>query len=176
MAYSGGPLDPTAPGQVEKAKLGASRIRALTLALKERLASVFVDPDADPLVIKPAALAPPANSIEIAQLTAAARLGFYKATIYEFIVPGATPAIAPGGYYLAQIATPDSTVNLGQFACIKNTPLFPLSVVDLVIQVYTGGTAIPGSVRLNIIVSNRSTVNNIDISGTTLMAMVFRPT
>ena len=51
MSYSG-PLDPTAPGQGEFARLGASRIRALTLAIKERLASLFVNPDADPLKFK----------------------------------------------------------------------------------------------------------------------------
>lgn len=55
MTYSAN-LDPSAPGQGEFARLGAGRIRALTLALKERLASIFVDPDADPLVFKPSAV------------------------------------------------------------------------------------------------------------------------
>jgi hypothetical protein len=51
MTYSG-TLDETVPGQGEFARLGAGRIRSLTLAVKERLASIFVNPDADPLVFK----------------------------------------------------------------------------------------------------------------------------
>lgn len=51
MSYSG-TLDETVPGQGEFARLGAGRIRALTLAVKERLASIFVNPDADPLKFK----------------------------------------------------------------------------------------------------------------------------
>ncbi len=52
MAYSG-TLDEAIPIDTESVGLGASRIRALTLAVKERLESVFVDVEADPLVFKP---------------------------------------------------------------------------------------------------------------------------
>lgn len=52
MTYSGN-LDSNLPGQGEFARLGAGRIRNLTKAVKERLASIFQDPDVDPLSFKP---------------------------------------------------------------------------------------------------------------------------
>lgn len=51
MSYSGN-LDETNPGQGQFARLGAQRIRELTLAVKERLSSVFVNPNSDPLKFK----------------------------------------------------------------------------------------------------------------------------
>lgn len=55
MAYDD-PIDTDDPGGGEKIRLGAGRIRDLAIALKQRLASIFVDPDADPLVLKPSSV------------------------------------------------------------------------------------------------------------------------
>lgn len=46
-------LDPTVPGQGEFARLGAGRIRGLTKAVFERLGTLFVNPNADPITFKP---------------------------------------------------------------------------------------------------------------------------
>lgn len=46
-------LTETTPAQSEFARIGASRIRDLTQAIEERLNSVFVNAEADPLVLKP---------------------------------------------------------------------------------------------------------------------------
>ncbi len=53
MAYTG-TINPTAPSNGVAISGGAAEIRATKLALQERLASVFVDEEADPLVLKDA--------------------------------------------------------------------------------------------------------------------------
>lgn len=50
MAFE--PLEEALPLGTEFARLGAERLRKLALALDQRLRSVFVDSDADPLVLK----------------------------------------------------------------------------------------------------------------------------
>lgn len=52
MAYAD-PLDETAPAGNTKAKLGDDAIRTHIRAIRQRLSSIFVDIDADPLVLKP---------------------------------------------------------------------------------------------------------------------------
>lgn len=89
MTYSTN-LDPTVPGQGEFARLGAGRIRDLTKAVKERLASIFVDPDVDPLVFKPI----PGGSL--------------KNAIHEYDFTGLfpSPSLVAGGVATLSTASP----------------------------------------------------------------------
>jgi len=56
MAYVQATINSTDPVNSEAVSTGASRIRDLAAAVKERLASAFVDVNADPMVLKPASL------------------------------------------------------------------------------------------------------------------------
>lgn len=64
MAYPT-PLDQVDPTSAEKAKLGANRIRDLAAAVRQRLNSIFNDPDGDPLTLR-------ADTVGSAQIQAGA--------------------------------------------------------------------------------------------------------
>jgi hypothetical protein len=67
MAYADS-LDDTSPLDTDLISLGDDAIRKLARALIERLESIIVDLDADPLVIKPDAIVPAAGSVTQAML------------------------------------------------------------------------------------------------------------
>lgn len=125
MTYTSN-LDDTQPGQADKVRLGAGWLRTLTKAVKERLLTVFVDPDADPLVFKDGVVpgsALVANSIpfsayadasigntkiandtiELAKLTSAAKLGLYKLEVYNHAYTASN--LLPNNSYTATIGT-----------------------------------------------------------------------
>jgi hypothetical protein len=153
MPYTDPVLDDTVPPSTEKIKLGASRIRALTNAIKERLASIFVDPDSDPLVIKP-------KTIELAMLTDAARLGLFKIEQVEYV--GAVTGFAigvtiPAGHDVDQHAM---TVS------IKTTNLPGGTISALTGWAYGSGANI---------VLNIASPTSQDFTGTTFIISIFTP-
>jgi hypothetical protein len=90
MAYST-PLDPSVPGDNEFARLGASRIRNLAQAVKERLLTLVTDIDTDPLELKD-------GSIPLSKI---------KHTVHEYTYPAGFSSIAVGGHIEA--STPDTS-------------------------------------------------------------------
>lgn len=63
MAFSQATINSTDPAGAESVSLGASRIRNLSAAIKERLASAFVAPDTDPMVLKASSM--PTNIVNL---------------------------------------------------------------------------------------------------------------
>jgi hypothetical protein len=160
MAYTDPVLDETIPPSTEKVKLGASRIRELTRALRERLASIFVNPDADPLVVKD-------KSLELAMLSDAARLGLYKGEIILYSDPALiVPAASGGG---AVLLVPHSVDQLAMFIFIKTTDQLTAALNDLHINAYGVGAVI------NINYFNRDPALVLDLRNTVFGIMVLTP-
>lgn len=111
MTYTSN-LDDTQPGQADKVRLGAGWIRNLTKAVKERLLTVFMDPNADPLVFRPDViksgniaadvittreLADSAviganvldDTLTWAKMNSGAKVGIYKLLILDYVYAGA---------------------------------------------------------------------------------------
>lgn len=108
MAYTA-PIDSADPLSSEKAKLGASRIRELALALRERLASIFTDPDADPLVLKP-------NTVNTAAIQD-------NAVTIDKIADAAVGASQLADAAVTASKIPDSTIPLAKFDNIAKATL-----------------------------------------------------
>ena len=142
MTYSGN-LDPTTPGQGSFARLGAAAIRALTLALQERLASVYVDPNADPLVIKP-------GTVNIAAL---------KSGVVEFTWIGGGSLGAGAIITLQQANTaPNTTLVVPVW---KTLTITPTQASNIILNAWHDG------VNLNWTVKNTGG-STIDITGCTI--------
>lgn len=186
MAYTDPTLDSTIPSQSEKVKLGASRIRNLTRAISQRLASVFVDPNVDPLALKPNTVGTTQlvdgavtnaeiadATIELAKLSVAAKAGLYKMTTFEKIpaLIEVNSTIPVDGSYAAIVST--GTLNVDKaviFYGVKQTNLTPALLSQLVIHAY----GIAGN-TVNLAIGNRSPTATVDITGTTFFINVFTP-
>lgn len=138
MTYSSGNLDETVPGQGEFARLGAGRIRTLTLALKERLASIFQDPDADPLQFKPI----PGDSL--------------KSAVHEYDFTGLfpSPSLVAGGTALLSTA---STYPAGSpvIAVWRVCPITDTERANTMINAFHDGT----NLKFNIKNTSGSAIN-----------------
>ena len=151
MTYSNN-LDPTVPGQGEFARLGAGRIRDLTKAVKERLASIFVDPDADPLVFKP-------DTLKILDL---------KHVVYTFVF------VTPASSYPAGSITTVSQAS----ALPAGTPTMlvwsPAAVVSGIANLahLVIGTPFHDGVNLNFTIKNTSG-GTLDLNGSTIKVYSF---
>lgn len=103
MAY-GDAFDVTSPADGDFMSLGDDAIRKLARAIHQRLESIIVDVDADPMVLKPAAVTPPdgtitgpklapalkLRSVVLVDQAAVGSLGAYGTTVMTVAVPGAS--------------------------------------------------------------------------------------
>lgn len=160
MAYTEPDLNEASPPETQKIKLGAARIRGLTKAIEERLASFFVDPNADPLV-------PKDNKIELAKLTAAARLGLYKGEIITWAPAALIVPISSGGG--AIIPAGHSVDQLAMFISIKTTDQLTAALANLLLSVYGSGA------NINLTYHNFDTVFPLDLRNTVFNIMVLTP-
>lgn len=160
MVYIEPDLNEASPPETQKIKLGGARIRGLTKAIEERLASFFVNPNADPLV-------PKDNTIEITKLTAAARLGLYKGEIITW-TPGAliVPVNSGGGVIIPAGHPVDQ---LAMFINVKTTNLLTAALSKLLLSVYGSGA------NVNLTYNNLDTVFPLDLTNTVFNIMVFTP-